>query len=138
MNDKNIKRLNKPELLKNIKQAQVNALKAKGSDHHELLQEKLKQIVDPNRFGDIFEDYTSQSESLMTENVKATTSKRENLKSNQNTIKIKSKIKYLSFFWLHANNLNLDYDDPDEEPRYKLRRIEANNLKTAPFYRGPI
>ena len=94
-----LKRLNKPELLKvallqtelvekiftDIKQAQVDALKAKDADRHELLQEKLKQIVDPNRFGDIFADYNSQLESSMTENAKPTTSKQENLKSNQNT-----------------------------------------------------
>ena len=36
------------------------------------------------------------------------------------------------------NHLNLNYDDLDEEPRYKLRRIKANNLETAPFSRSNI
>ncbi len=44
-----------------IKQAQNDAFKASDADRHELLNTKLKQIIDPNRFSDIFADYKTDT-----------------------------------------------------------------------------
>lgn len=95
--NKILKRLNKPELLKiailqtelvekifiDIKQAQNDAFKASDADRHELLNEKLKQIIDPNRFSDIFADY--KTDTVQTADIKPTTNKEHNHFVNQNT-----------------------------------------------------